>query len=105
VLIENRGQGGSLNHLGVEVADTGEVSGAQQRVHEAGLVTTEQRAATCCYADQEKFWVHGAPGGERWEIYTVLADSPAPCTVGDCCAVDSAPDALADALPGSAACC
>jgi hypothetical protein len=24
---------------------------------------------------QDKFWVTGAPGGERWEIYTVLADS------------------------------
>ena len=34
-----------------------------------------ERDITCCYARQDKFWVTGAPGGERWEIYTVLADS------------------------------
>jgi hypothetical protein len=36
----------------------------------------DERDTTCCYARQDKFWVTGAPGGERWEIYTVLADSP-----------------------------
>ncbi|MFN7245061.1 MAG: glyoxalase/bleomycin resistance/dioxygenase family protein, partial [Dietzia cercidiphylli] len=29
---------------------------------------------TCCFATQDKVWVTG-PGGERWEVYTVLADS------------------------------
>jgi hypothetical protein len=33
-------------------------------------------ATTCCYAKQDKFWVQGPSDGERWEIYTVLADSP-----------------------------
>ena len=28
-----------------------------------------------CYAKQDKFWVEGAPNGERWEVYTVLSDS------------------------------
>ena len=28
----------------------------------------------CCYAVQDKVWVTG-PGGERWEVYTVLADA------------------------------
>ncbi len=36
----------------------------------------DERDTTCCYARQDKFWVQGAPNGERWEIYTVLADSP-----------------------------
>jgi len=31
----------------------------------------------CCYASPGKSWVKGAPDGERWEIYTVLADSQA----------------------------
>ena len=35
----------------------------------------DERDTTCCYARQDKFWVQGAPGGERWEIYTVLEDS------------------------------
>ena len=76
VLLENPGQGGSLNHLGVEVADTGAVEAEQARLAEAGLAAIDERDTTCCYARQDKFWVQGAPNGERWEIYTVLEDSP-----------------------------
>src|SRR5579864_8421517 len=75
VLLENPGQGGTLNHLGVEVADPGTVEAEQARLAEAGLAAIEERDTTCCYARQDKFWVTGGPGGERWEIYTVLADS------------------------------
>jgi catechol 2,3-dioxygenase-like lactoylglutathione lyase family enzyme len=77
VLLENPGQGGSLNHLGVEVADVAKVDAEQTRLAEAGLASVEERGTTCCYAKQDKFWVEGAPDGERWEVYTVLADSPA----------------------------
>src|SRR6202451_2988081 len=76
ILVENPGQGGSLNHLGVEVADTGAVDAEQTRLAEAGLASVEERDTTCCYAKQDKFWVQGTPGGESWEVYTVLADSP-----------------------------
>ncbi len=76
VLLENPGQGGSLNHLGVEVAGTGVVEAEQARLAETGLAAVEERDTTCCYARQDKFWVTGAPDGERWEIYTVTGDSP-----------------------------
>ena len=76
VLLQNSGQGGSLNHLGVEVAGTEAVEAEQARLAEAGLAAVEERDTTCCYARQDKFWVTGAPDGERWEIYTVLEDSP-----------------------------
>jgi catechol 2,3-dioxygenase-like lactoylglutathione lyase family enzyme len=76
VLLENPGQGGTLNHLGVEVADAGTVDAEQARLAQAGLAAVDERDTTCCYARQDKFWVAGAPGGERWEIYTVLEDSP-----------------------------
>lgn len=75
VLIENPGSGGSLNHLGVEVADTGQVDAEQRRLAAGGLGSIDERDTTCCYATQDKFWVEGAPDGERWEIYTVLADA------------------------------
>jgi catechol 2,3-dioxygenase-like lactoylglutathione lyase family enzyme len=75
VLLENRGQRGSLNHLGVEVADTDAVDAEQRRLEEVGLASVDERDTTCCYARQDKFWVQGAPNGERWEIYTVLEDS------------------------------
>ncbi len=81
VLIENPGRGGSLNHLGVEVESTEVVGAEQTRLAESGLASMAERATTtCCYAAQDKFWVQGSPGGEQWEIYTVLADSQ---TFGD----------------------
>ena len=39
VLIETPGQGGTLNHLGVEVASTDEVVAAQARLTGEGLTT------------------------------------------------------------------
>jgi len=75
ILMENPGQGGSLNHLGVEVADTNAVDAEQTRLAEVGLASVDERNTTCCYAKQNKFWVQGAPNSERWEIYTVLEDS------------------------------
>jgi hypothetical protein len=76
VLLENPGQGGSLNHLGVEVPGTGVVEAEQARLAREGLAAVDERDTTCCYARQDKFWVKGTPDGERWEIYTVLEDSP-----------------------------
>ncbi len=75
VLLENPGQGGTLNHLGVEMASVDVVDAEQTRLAAAGLTSVDERDTTCCYAKQDKFWVEGAPDGERWEIYTVLADS------------------------------
>lgn len=75
ILIENPGNGGSINHLGVEVADTETVDRELTRLGAAGFAATEERDTTCCYATQDKFWVENTPNDERWEIYTVLADS------------------------------
>lgn len=74
VLLENPGQGGTLNHLGVEVATSEEVHGEIARLTEHGLFTEEEIGTTCCFALQDKVWVTG-PGGERWEVYAKLADS------------------------------
>ncbi|AWH95240.1 ArsI/CadI family heavy metal resistance metalloenzyme [Dietzia psychralcaliphila] len=74
VLLENPGQGGSLNHLGVEVESSEQVHSEIARLTDAGMFTDEEIGTTCCFATQDKAWVTG-PGGERWEVYTVLADS------------------------------
>ncbi|MDA0251964.1 MAG: ArsI/CadI family heavy metal resistance metalloenzyme [Actinomycetota bacterium] len=74
VLLENPGQGGTLNHLGVEVATSEQVHGEIARLTEHGLFTEEEIGTTCCFALQDKVWVTG-PGGERWEVYAKLADS------------------------------
>ena len=74
VLLENPGHGGSINHLGVEVDSSDTVHSEIARLTEAGMFTEEEIGTTCCFATQDKVWVT-APGGERWEVYTVLADS------------------------------
>ena len=74
ILIESPGAGGTINHLGVEVASSAEVEAQSARLAEAGLLTIDEREQTCCYATQDKVWVSG-PGGEQWEFYTVLAES------------------------------
>jgi catechol 2,3-dioxygenase-like lactoylglutathione lyase family enzyme len=76
VLLENLGSGGSLNHLGIEVDSADEVDAVQARLSGTGVGSTDERDTTCCYARQDKFWVDDTPDGERWEVYTVLADSP-----------------------------
>lgn len=86
VLIAGEGRGGTLNHLGVEVASTDEVSAATQRLSDRGLETATEKEVSCCYALQDKVWVHD-PSGAPWEVYTVLADAPN-ATIGsstDCC--------------------
>lgn len=74
VLIENPGHGGTLNHLGVEVESSQTVHAEIARLTDAGLFTEEEIGTTCCFATQDKVWVTG-PAGEKWEVYTVLADS------------------------------
>lgn len=64
-----------MDHLGVEVETTDEVNTATTRLSELGLFTAVQNDITCCYAVQDKVWVHG-PGSEPWEVYTVKADAP-----------------------------
>jgi catechol 2,3-dioxygenase-like lactoylglutathione lyase family enzyme len=64
-----------LDHLGVEVATTDEVTAATKRLAGLGLATLEENDTTCCYAVQDKVWVHG-PGEEPWEVYVVKADAP-----------------------------
>jgi len=86
VLLENAGSGGSLNHLGIEVESSEVVHAEIARLTDAGLFTDEEIGTTCCFATQDKVWVTG-PGGERWEVYTVLADSETfgASTPGSCC--------------------
>ena len=93
VLIEDPSRpSGTLNHLGVEVASTQDVAAAQARLAGEGLATAVEEQTACCYALQDKVWVD-APGGEPWEIYTVLSDTAMPA--GE----------LRSVVPGQAACC
>lgn len=84
------GVGGALNHLGVEVETSDEVSAATLRLSRVGLEPDVQESTTCCYALQDKAWVHD-PDGAPWEFYTVLADAPEETGLG-CSTETCAPD-------------
>lgn len=91
VLLEGAaGQDTVMDHLGVEVETGEEVSEATERLSALGLFTDVENDTTCCYAVQDKVWVHG-PGKEPWEVYVVKGDSaifgadPQP-TAAACCA-------------------
>ncbi|MEY6568524.1 ArsI/CadI family heavy metal resistance metalloenzyme [Streptomyces sp. PGLac3x] len=97
VLIQGEPDGETrLDHLGVEVTTTDEVTAATPRLKDAGLATFEENDTSCCYALQDKVWVHG-PGREPWEVYVVKADADSmgpgtapqeagPAAEGGCCA-------------------
>jgi catechol 2,3-dioxygenase-like lactoylglutathione lyase family enzyme len=75
VLLEGEpGQDTVMDHLGVEVESTEQVTAATERLSALGLFTDVENDTTCCYAVQDKVWVSD-PDNAPWEIYTVLADS------------------------------
>jgi catechol 2,3-dioxygenase-like lactoylglutathione lyase family enzyme len=76
-----------MDHLGVEVFTIDEVTAATTRLTEAGLATFTEDDTTCCYALQDKVWVHG-PGREPWEVYVVkgYADQLTKQSDSTCCA-------------------
>ena len=107
----SRGDGvlGALNHLGIEVETTEEVGSATRRLADDGLATELEEQTTCCYALQDKVWVHD-PDGAPWEVYTVLADAPVESGIagdGRCC--DTSSTEATEGIPAvsrtSASCC
>jgi hypothetical protein len=89
-----------MDHLGVEVETTDEVTSATARLSAAGLLPTTEEDTTCCYALQDKVWVT-APGGEPWETYVVKADADVLDKADNsaCCAPDTGTE------PAGSACC
>ncbi len=91
VLFEGE-EGGTLNHLGVEVETAAEVTAAEQRLTNDGIETTGVADTVCCYADKTETWVEG-PDETRWEWYvkTGVADQLANLVVissGSTCCSD-----------------
>ena len=71
------GPGGTINHLGVEVSSTAEVTDAEARLAAAGLDPDPRPGTVCCYARQDKVWVRD-PDGLAWEHYTVVGHVETP---------------------------
>ena len=85
---------GALNHLGIQVASTGAVKEAAERLKAEGLATFEEENTDCCYALQDKVWVTD-PNGYRWEVFVVKVGDTQPhvtaappaeaCCASTCC--------------------
>ena len=65
---------GALSHMGIQVASTADVLAIRQRWADAGLNTRDEMQTDCCYAVQDKTWVHD-PDGNEWEAFVVLQDN------------------------------
>lgn len=105
VLIEGTaGEPTRLDHLGVEVGTTDEVTAATARLAAEGLATATEEDTACCYAVQDKVWVTG-PGAEPWEVYTVKggADTLDKAAGSVCCAPAAGQTVVADIQ--QSACC
>ena len=76
VLLEGApGESTRMDHLGVEVATTEEVTTAAARLAAEGLPTATEEDTACCYAVQDKVWVED-PDGNMWEVFVVKGESP-----------------------------
>ena len=96
-----------MDHLGVEVETTGEVTAATARLAAEGLATATEEDTACCYAVQDKVWVTG-PGDEPWEVYVVKGDADVldKAADSDCCTpAAQAGNAAQPAQPAGATCC
>src|SRR2546428_11590345 len=65
---------GALSHLGIQVRSTEDVLATRQKWQDAGLATHDEMQTNCCYAVQDKTWVHD-PDGNEWEVFAVLEDN------------------------------
>jgi catechol 2,3-dioxygenase-like lactoylglutathione lyase family enzyme len=81
---------GALSHLGLQVRSTDDVLAIRTRWSEAGLVTRDEMKTDCCYATQDKTWVHD-PDGNEWEAFVVLKDNlPERAGATSCCTPEGA---------------
>ncbi|MFD2370693.1 ArsI/CadI family heavy metal resistance metalloenzyme [Brevibacillus sp. GCM10020057] len=79
--------GNQVSHFGFQVASTQEVLANKNRLEKLGIYAEkEEMDTTCCYATQDKFWVHD-PDGNEWEFFYTKAEADVLREdAGGCCA-------------------
>jgi catechol 2,3-dioxygenase-like lactoylglutathione lyase family enzyme len=80
---------GALSHLGLQVSSTEDVLAVRERWAESGLIPRDEMNTNCCYARQDKTWVHD-PDGYEWEVFVVLEDNLAETTLTESAGVAAA---------------
>jgi len=72
--ISQRSRIAGVDHLGIQVDSDGELRELAGRLMAAGEQTSDQEAATCCYAQSNKAWVND-PSGIRWETFFTFGEA------------------------------
>ena|SRR5438552_2796594 len=68
------GERGALSHMGIQVGSTDDVLAVRELWLKKGLITRDEINTDCCYAVQDKTWVHD-PDGNEWEVFVVKQDN------------------------------
>ena len=72
--LQDEVSGNQVGHFGIQVESTEEVLVHKNRLAENGILSQyDEINTTCCYALQDKFWVHD-PDGNEWEFFYTKAD-------------------------------
>ncbi len=87
-LVERAPSGRNVNHFGVQVGATADVTAARARLESTGLLDRVEEGTVCCYARQDKVWAVD-PDGNRWEVFVVLEDADRMRADDGSCCVDA----------------
>jgi catechol 2,3-dioxygenase-like lactoylglutathione lyase family enzyme len=81
--------GNQVGHFGFQVESTEEVMAHKDRLTESGILShLDEINTTCCYARQDKFWIHD-PDGNEWEFFYTKADVEENTTnASSCCTTE-----------------
>ena len=83
-----------INHVGLQVDSSEELSELANRLKAAGAITFDQEATSCCYARSDKSWV-ADPSGVRWETFFTTGEET---TYGE-------DEEFPESLGGAKSCC
>lgn len=88
--LQDEVNGNQVGHFGIQVESTEEVMDHKNRLSEAGIQSQfDEINTTCCYALQDKFWIHD-PDGNEWEFFYTKADVDMNNeNVSSCCAPET----------------
>lgn len=109
--ISDRAMASGVDHLGIQVESSEELTQLAARLKAAGETTRDQEATTCCYTLSDKAWVND-PNGLRWETFftfgeaTVFGeDEPGAATAAPKAACCAPAEANSAPVTAAAACC
>jgi hypothetical protein len=70
----HNGRAAGIDHLGIQVEDSGELQEVYGRLKQAEGPVLEEGKTTCCYAQSEKSWI-ADPSGVSWEAFHTTGES------------------------------